>query len=199
MKMRTMLPLAAVVVCGFVCGCVSGGTRYVDPEQSILGAPGQPTMYDLESSAQALVKKMLTHPQFLKNYAMAKDAKGKLPVVCLGLIKNETSLDVRSRLRAVDDTIRVALFDCALFEIKDDESADAIMSRIVMSVDGGIENPAELMKELGKQDAPDFIVLGDLRHVADVGGYHTYRLRIALHNIKTGKLVWEGIQTKVKL
>ena len=32
-----------------------------------------------------------------------------------------------------------------------------------------------------------------------VGGYHTYSLRIAMHNLRTGKIVWKGIQTKVKL
>lgn len=181
------------------------GTQYVSPNEVIAGSPATPTMYDLETSAQMLMEKMRAHPQFVKNYDTAKAAKnGKLPIVCLGLPENKTSQDevagdVRPKLRALNDTIRVALFDSALFEIKDDEAVDAIKSRIVRSTDGGIENAGELVKTFGEQDTPDFIVLSDFRHVSDIGGYHTYRLRIALHNLKTGKLVWEGIQTKVKL
>ena len=190
--------MAAII--GGIVGCASQrGAQYVDPNQIISGRPEQPTMYDLESSAESLIKKMNEHPQFLKNYNSVKVTKGKVPVVCLGLLENKTTLDVRARLRAVNDTIRVALFDTNLFEVKDDEASEAIISRIVRSADGGIENSKELTNAFGEHAPPDFIVLGDLRHFTDVGGYHTYRLRIAIHNLKTGKIVWEGIQTKVKL
>ena len=148
---------------------------------------------------------MFTHPQFTKNYNEAKNANmGKLPIVCLGLPDNKCTPDeggaeVRAKLRAVNDTIRIALFDSALFEIKDDEASDSIKSRIVRSANGGIENAEELVKTFGKQETPDFLVLSDFRHFSDVRGYHTYRFHIALHNLKTGKIVWEGIQTKIKL
>ena len=202
MKRIAKLVVSAVLI-GGVAGCGTqrpSGTAYVNPGAVVAGDPGQPTMYDLESSAQALIQKMLAHPQFARNYNAAKEAKGgKLPVLCLSLLKNETTLDVRSKLRAVDDTVRVMLFDTARFEVKDDEAADTILSRIVWGADGGIENTKDLMNALGTHDAPDFIVSGDLRHISDAGGYHTYRLRIAIHSLWTGKIVWEGIQTRVKL
>lgn len=201
---RTFNGVLAVIVAGGLVGCVAQRpreARYSDPGAVVAGVPEQATMYDIEAAAQKLFDKMLAHPQFAKNYNAAKAAKGRdrLPVVCQGLFENKTTDPaMRSRLRAIDDTIRVRLFDTALFEVKDDESADAIKSRIVRSADGGIENASQLIKAFGEHDAPDFIVLGDLRHVSDKGDVHTYRLRLAIHNLHTGKLVWEGVQPWVK-
>lgn len=200
--------LAALSV-GVLCGCTTvtippepAGTRYTGPTEIVPGNPRTLTVYDLDSSIQALIQKMKTHPQFARNYRQAKVAKGKgrLPVVCLGLLENKTTDgEVRSRLRAADDTLRASLFDTGLFEVKDDEAADAIKSRIIRGADGGLENANEIIASFGEHEAPDFIVLGDLRHFEDVGGYHTYKLRLAIHSLKTGKIVWEGIQTNVKL
>lgn len=195
--------LLAVVV-GGLTGCQSVGqpqeAGYVDPGAVIPGAAGQPTMYDLESSAQVLIQKMLAHPQFAKNYAAAKAIKGgRTPIVVVGNIANKTTERVQGRLDAIGDTIRAMLFDSSLFEIKNDEAANAIKRRIILSSDGGIENADELIQSFGEHDAPDFIVLGDLRHFADVGGYHTYRLHLAIYNLKTGKAAWFGVDSKVKL
>ena len=85
-----------------------------------------------------------------------------------------------------------------ILEVKDDDAAEAIKSRIVRGADGGLEN-GSLVGVMGTQDSPDFIVLGDFRHFEDVGGVHTYRMRLAIHSLTTGKIVWEGIQSKVKL
>ena len=155
-------------------------------------------MYDLESSVQQLMGKMLASPQFSVNYNAAKAAKGGLPIAVIGNVENKTTERIQGRLDAVGDTIRAALFSSGLFEVKDDAAADAIKSRIIRGADGGLENGA-LVQTMGTQDSPDFIVLGDLRHFTDVGGYHMYRLRLGIHNLSTGKVVWEGIQTKIKL
>ena len=77
--MKRMLKSAlAVVLIGGVVGCVTqqpGGAKYIDPGTVIPGTPGSVTMYDLDSSVQQLLQKMLKHPQFLKNYDAAKAAK----------------------------------------------------------------------------------------------------------------------------
>ena len=52
---------------------------------------------------------------------------------------------------------------------------------------------------LGTHDSPDFMLIGDLSSFKDYGGYHTYKLHIAIHDLSTGKVVWQGIQTKIKL
>lgn len=198
MTRRTMVSLAALVICVLVCGCVEPRAHYADPNEIVAGVPGQATMYDLETSVQTLMQKMLASPQFFKNYNAAKAAKGgQLPIVVIGNIANKTTERIQGRLDAVGETLRSALFESSLFEVKDDDAGEAIASRIQRGADGGLEDGA-LVQSMGTQESPDFIVLGDLRHFADVGGYHTYRLRIAFHNLRTGKVVWEGIQTSVK-
>ena len=194
--LRNILLLLSIFF--IMIGCVSKQTQYVDPNTVIPGAAAQPTMYDLESSAQRLMERMLAHPQFIANYNVAKATKGGLPIVVIGNIENKTTERVQGRLDAVGETVRATLFNSALFEVKDDEAADAIKSRIIRGADGGLET-GSLVQAMGTHDMPDFIVLGDLRHFSDVGGYHTYRLRLALYDLKTGKIIWEGIQTSVKL
>ena len=198
MKLKKLIPLAAVAVCGLVCGCVEHRARYVDPGEIVAVVPEQATMYDLESSVQSLMQKMLASPQFSKNYGAVKTAKGgNLPIVVIGNIENKTYEHIKSRLDAVGETLRASLSESLLFDVKDDDASVAIAYRILHGADGGLEDGA-LVQSMDTQESPDFIVLGDLRHFADVGGYHTYRLRIAFHNLRTGKVVWEGIQTKVK-
>lgn len=191
--------LTTAIIGGMV-GCASQrATQYVEPTEIIAGTPEQPTMYDLESSAQQLMDKMLASPQFSANYSTTKVAKGgKLPIAVIGNISNKTDVRIQRRLDSVGDTIRSALYTSSLFEVKDDEASDAISSRILRGADAGLEDGA-LVQNMSTHESPDFIVLGDFRHFEDIGGYHTYRLRIAFYNLRTGKIVWEGIQTKIKL
>jgi len=44
MTLKTMIPLAAVTVCGLVCGCVEPRARYVDPGEIVVDASEVPTM-----------------------------------------------------------------------------------------------------------------------------------------------------------
>ena len=189
-----------VIIAATIAGCaMQREARYGDPGEIVPGVPEKPTMYDLESSADALMQKMLAHPQFFANYNAAKSAKGdKLPIAVIGNIENKTEERIRRRLDAVGDTIRSALYASSLFEVKDDDASNAIKSRILRGADGGLED-GSLVQQMGTHESPDFIVLGDFRHFEDFGGYHTYRLRLAIQNLKTGKIVWEGIQTMVKL
>lgn len=175
------------------------GTGYQSPGEIVTGWPGEVTMYDLESSAQQLIGKMLSSPQFAKNYNAVKESnEGRLPIAVIGNIENKTGERVLGRLIAVGDTIRAALFDSGLFGAKDDAATDAIKSRIIRGADGGLEDGA-LVQLMETHESPDFIVLGDFRHFEDVGGYHTFRLRLAIHSLTTGKVVCEGTQTRVKL
>lgn len=185
MKTKIIIPFAALAVCCIFGGCVS--------------AP-PPERCDIEMSVQILMENMRRHSQFTKNYNAVKAAKGAMPIVCQSPIANKTPrAEVRSIGRAVDDLVRVALFDTGIFEVKDDNAVDMILSRIVWGADGSIENVSALMNAVGEHDAPDFIVSGDLQQSVSSGGYPTYRLRLAVYNLKTGKIVWEGIQRKIKL
>lgn len=195
----------AVMALGILCGCSTKvippqetGTRYVSEHETIVGKASAPTMYDLESSVQTLMSKMRASQRFAENYNTVKAAKGAIPVVVIGKIKNLTSERLQSRLDAIGESVRTSLFDSGLFDVKDDSASEAIAARLIRSADEGLED-GSLADEFGTHDSPDFIVFGDLRHFEDVGGYHTYRLRLSIHNLRTGKIVWEGIQTKIKL
>ena len=190
-----------LVLAGGIAGCESPkpGTRYADYADVVSGTPERPTMYDLASSAEMLVEKMLASPLFSKSCDEVKAAKGgALPVVVIGNIANKTTERIQGRLDAVGENVRAALFATGLFEVKDDAATGAIIARISDNIDLGLED-GYLARAFGKHATPDFLVLGDFRHFADAGGVHTYRLRLAIHSLRTGKIVWEGIQTRVKL
>ena len=114
MALKKMIPLAAVAVFGLVCGCVEPRARYVDSGEIVSGAPDSPTMYDLETSVQTLMQKMLSSPQFSKNYSAAKAAKGgQPPIVVIGNIANKTTEHIQGRLDAVGETLRSAITVCS--------------------------------------------------------------------------------------
>ena len=191
-----------VVLVGVFAGCEApklSGARYADSADVVPGTPERPTMYDLASSAEMLVEKMLASPLFAKSCDEVKAAKGGvLPVVVIGNIANKTTERLQGRLDAVGESVRAALFSSGLFEVKDDAATGAIIARMSDNIDLGLED-GSLARAFGKHATPDFLVLGDFRHFSDAGGVHTYRLRLAIHSLRTGKIVWEGIQTRVKL
>lgn len=185
MKNKIIITVTALVASYVLGGCVS--------------AP-PPERCDLGTSVQMLMEKMRRHPQFTENYNAVKTVKGAIPIVCQSPIVNKTPrAEVRSMGRAVDDLVLVALFDTGIFEVKDDNAVDMILSRIVWGDDGGIENVSSLMNAVGGHDAPDFMVSGDIRESFIFQGQLTYQLRLAVYNLKTGKVVWEGIQSKINL
>lgn len=196
MKIQIVIGISGLLLAA--CGCASRA-MYVEPGEIISGTPGKATLSELELSAQRLMERMLVHPQFSANYNAVKAEKGgKLPIAVIGDIENRTTERIQGRLDAIGDTVRASLFDSALFEVKDDRAFGAILSRILRGGDDPLED-GSLVQFAKTHEMPDFIVIGDFRRFADAGGYYTYRLRLAIHNLKTGKIVWEGIQTQVKL
>jgi hypothetical protein len=116
----------------------------------------------------------------------------------VGKIENRTTLRIQDRLNSAQRTATETLFDTGLFEIENDEASVAILSRIISGRKSGLDDNS-LVQSLGNRTPPDFIVLGELCEGEAVDGAQTYRLRISLHNLSTGKSVWEGSQDKVKL
>ena len=65
MMKRVARFISITAVVGGMVGCAAKQPReaqYVQPGEVVSGTPEQPTMYDLESSAQMLIEKMLSHP-----------------------------------------------------------------------------------------------------------------------------------------
>ena len=200
--------VVAMLGVGFLCGCAStmpppkplpkGPAQYVPQGEVINGQADAMTMYDLETATQELLMKMRKSAVFNHNYMSVKNKKQALPVIVVGNIENRTSSRIQGRLDTVREMINASLFEMDIFEVKDDAASSQIAARILQSETGGLEN-GSAVAALGTHDSPDFMLIGDLSSFKDFGGYHTYKLHLSIHNLATGKIVWKGIQTKIKL
>ena len=87
----------------------------------------------------------------------------------------------------------MTLVNSALFDAKDDALVTTITKRIIANGNSPLED-GELMSALKQHGSPDFYIVGDLRYF-DEPRTRIYRFRLALHNLHTGKIVWEGTET----
>lgn len=200
MRLYSFLTLLGIVVMLAGCAVVDEGpkVKYVENGTMIAGRADTLTVYDLDATVQELMTKMRKSNLFAKKYKEAVERKGEgVPVLVLGEIKNFTELRIVDRLLSARDVARVTLYEMDMFEIKDDSVAKELADRIIRSGNGPLENNS-LVQVLGEHDAPDFYFTGSIRSFVD-DGYNTYRLSLQLHDLTTGKIVWEGLQTKIKL
>lgn len=159
------------------------------------------TMADFDKVFGALVAAMLDNSRFKENYEQAETEKSGLPIVIVGGVTNKSEGAAAQAyaefLKAIPDTLRIELFNSNLFDVKHDELSVMFAQRILASDKSPIED-GELMNALKQHGSPDFVILGDIRLFADQGKRKTCRFHLALHSLKTGKVVWEGKKTAVK-
>lgn len=159
------------------------------------------TMSDFDVMFESLVKSMLGNPRFKENYEAAQTEKGGLPIVIVGSVTNKSegaaSQAYGDLLKAIPDTLRIELFNSNLFDVKNDELSVTFAQRILASDKSPVED-GELMSALKQHGSPDFVIIGDIRLFVDLGKRKTCRVHLALHSLKTGKVVWEGKKTVVK-
>lgn len=159
------------------------------------------TMADFDKIFGALVKAMLDNSRFKENYEAAQTEKGGLPIVIVGSVTNKSegaaSQTYAEFLKAIPDTLRIELFNSNLFDVKHDELSVMFARRILASDKSPVED-GELMNALKQHGSPDFVILGDIRLFAEKAKRKTCRFHLALHSLKTGKVVWEGKKTVVK-
>ena len=159
------------------------------------------TMSDFDVMFGSLVKAMLVHSRFRENYETAQTEKGGLPIVIVGSVTNKSdgaaSQSYGDLLRAIPDTLRIELFNSNLFDVKDDELSMSLAQRILSSDKSPVED-GELMSALKQHGSPDFVIVGDIRLFVDHGRRKTCLVHLALHSLKTGKVVWDGKKTAIK-
>lgn len=159
------------------------------------------TMSDFDVMFESLVESMLGNPRFKENYEAAQTEKGGLPIVIVGSVTNksdgEASQAYDDLLKAIPDTLRIELFNSNLFDVKNDELSVTFAQRILASDKSPVED-GELMSALKQHGSPDFVIIGDIRLFVDHGKRKTCRVHLALHSLKTGKVVWEGKKTAIK-
>ena len=186
---RASLAQSSVAAVGQLPGGVQRASRVTLPAPPSRGT-------SLDRRIDALVWEMLMNSQFLKNYEESQARRdGRLPVVVLGGIANKSGdAGLDALIEAGGERFRVMLFNSKRFEVQDDTVLVDLAKRIVASGNSPLEN-GELMGELKRHDSPDFYVVGDLKFLNDLDGVAYYKLRLAIHSLLTGKIVWEGIET----
>lgn len=159
------------------------------------------TMSDFDTMFESLVKSMLDSLRFKENYEAAQTEKGGLPIVVVGSVTNlsdgAAAQAYGDLLKAIPDTLRIEFFNSNLFDVKNDELSVTFAQRILASDKSPVED-GELMSALKQHGSPAFVIIGDIRLFVDHGKRKTCRVHLALHSLKTGKVVWEGKKTAIK-
>ena len=142
-----------------------------------------------------LSAEMLSSSQFAKNYEEQKENGERMPIAVIGGMENESGhTEFDAGLKTAGERFRKNLFDSKLFDVKDDAILVDLAKRIVASGNSATEN-GDLMEELKRHGSPDFFVVGNLTHFADLDGTGYYKFRMTMHSLRTGKIAWEGIET----
>lgn len=165
------------------------------PPPKPLPQPPQPKRPVFDKVVDKLSAEMLSSPQFVKNYEEQKEKGERLPIAVIGGMENESGRpEFDTGLKAAGERFRKKLFDSKLFDVKDDAILVSLAKRIVASGNSATEN-GDLMEELKQHGSPDFFVVGNLAHFADLDGTGYYKFRVTMHSLRTGKIAWEGIET----
>ena len=171
------------------------------PPRPIPLPSGPLSISDIDGAVQKLIAKMRIAPVFRSNYDKAQKAIDRVPLVIVGGIVDMTggksrSEDFGNLLAAGSQGVRMTLMNSGLFEAKDDALVSTIADRIIKNGNSPLED-GELMSALKQHGSPDFFVVGDMMYFADKG-IGKYRLRLAMHNLHTGKIVFEETHMIVK-
>ena len=156
------------------------------------------TISDIDAAVQNLFEAIRANPVFRSNYDKAQGTMGRAPLAIIGGIVDMTGgkspcTGIADLLAAASQGVRMALVNSGLFDAKDDAIVAAITKRIVESGNSPLED-GELMTALKQHGSPDFYVVGDMMYFTE-DGKGKYRLRLALHNLRDGKIAWEGVST----
>lgn len=166
------------------------------PEDAILPVrlrPGEPlSVSAMDAILRKLLEEMRTSPLFRANYDGAHAEMGRRPVAIVGGITDKTGEGLSDVLEAAGQGLRVSLAESGLFETKDDGMMVTFADRIIASGNSPLEDPG-LMAALKQHGSPDFYVEGDV-HAFQGRPYGSYRVRLSVHSLHNGKIVWEGIQ-----
>lgn len=171
--------------------------RLPPPPSPGAGYPGL-TVGDIDAAVQNLFGAMRANPVFRSNYDKAQGTLDRAPLAIIGGIVDMTGNKapcpgIDDLLSAASQGVRMAFINSGLFEAKDDAVIAAITKRIVESGNSPLED-GELMAALKQHGSPDFYVAGDMMYFTEEDEGR-YRLRLALHNLHDGKIVWEGVST----
>lgn len=159
-------------------------------------APPKPKLPVFDKIVDGMARDMLSSVQFLRNYEEHKvSGGGRLPIAIIGATENESGRgELDMGLKVAGERFRKKLFDSKLFDVKDDKVLAGLAKRIIASGNSPTEN-GDLMNELKQHGSPDFFIVANLAHFSDLDGTGYYKFRMSVHSLRTGRIVWEGIET----
>ena len=165
------------------------------PPPKPLPPPPPPPGPVFDKIVDRLSVEMLSSSPFVKNYEEHKKNGERIPIAVIGGMENESGRQqFNAGLKTSGERFRKKLFDSKLCDVKDDAVLVDLAKRIVASGNSPTEN-GDLMEELKQHGSPDFFVVGNLTLFADLDGTGYYKFRLTMHSLRTGKIVWEGIET----
>ena len=159
------------------------------------------TLSDIDGVVQKHIDSMRMDRTFRDNYDTAQEAIGRIPLVIVGGLVDLTNgksptADLDNLLSTASQNVRITLLRSRLVDAKDDSAITAMTDRIIKNGNSPTED-GELMAALKQHGSPDFFMVGDIKYFPERRA-HTYRIRLALHNLHTGKIVWEDFKDVTK-
>lgn len=167
-------------------GCAKKVVTRIDPNQQV-DLSGRWNDTDSKLTAEAMMKDVLSRP-WLTNFTKAK---GKQPVVIVGIISNKTDEYIQPET-FINDMQR-ELINSGMVRIVQNS-----VLREAMRKERGDQqqfSSPETAKKFGKELGADFMMFGTLINTPDQEGkrkLNVYQVDLTLADMETNELVWSG-------
>lgn len=175
-----------LLVASLFGGCAKKVVTRIDPNQQV-DLSGRWNDTDSKLTAEAMMKDVLSRP-WLTNFTKAK---GKQPVVIVGIISNKTDEYIQPET-FINDMQR-ELINSGMVRIVQNS-----VLREAMRKERGDQqqfSSPETAKKFGKELGADFMMFGTLINTPDQEGkrkLNVYQVDLTLADMETNELVWSG-------
>ncbi len=175
--MKKLMMIVALAGAGFVAIGCGGGARVIEQDRSITTVD-QIDIQDFNAAASSLTREMLNDPRFSATIERIKSSKpdGRLPLVKISRVKNDTMLKVDMRGWLVDPME----YELMKANLVDFYAEDAEAQQMAMAA--------------GNAPKPDLVLFGtvrDLRSEAGSTRQASYAFHLKLAD-STGVTIWQG-------
>lgn len=167
-------------------GCAKKVVTRIDPNQQV-DLSGRWNDTDSKLTAEAMMKDVLSRP-WLTNFTKAK---GKQPVVIVGIISNKTDEYIQPETFIND--IQRELINSGMVRIVQNS-----VLREAMRKERGDQqqfSSPETAKKFGKELGADFMMFGTIINTPDQEGkrkLNVYQVDLTFADMETNELVWSG-------
>jgi len=170
----------------FSAGCARKVVTRIDPNQQV-DLSGRWNDTDSKLTAEAMMKDVLSRP-WLTNFTKAK---GKQPVVIVGIISNKTDEYIQPETFIND--IQRELINSSMVRVVQ----NSVLREAMRKERGDQQQNAsmETAKKFGKELGADFMMFGTVINTPDQEGkkkLNVYQVDLTFADMETNELVWSG-------